>query len=63
LSEALHLGDNYIGTEHLLLGLFIDGDAIAATILVEAGASYDIFRVRFAGGATSRNRLGRLVTS
>ncbi len=46
LSEALQLGHNYIGTEHLLLGLFVDGEAIAARVLVEVGASYDIFKAR-----------------
>ncbi len=41
LSEALALGHNYIGTEHLLLALFRDADGLAAQILAEAGATYD----------------------
>jgi len=46
VEEALRLGHNYVGTEHLLLGLFIDGDAIAAKVLGELGASYDVMRFR-----------------
>ena len=34
LREALTMGHNYIGTEHLLLGLIREGDGIAARILV-----------------------------
>jgi ATP-dependent Clp protease ATP-binding subunit ClpA len=39
LAVALELGHNYIGTEHLLLGLYRDEDTLAARILAEAGAS------------------------
>jgi ATP-dependent Clp protease ATP-binding subunit ClpC len=31
LREALQLGDNYIGTEHILLGLVREGDGVAAS--------------------------------
>jgi hypothetical protein len=44
--EALQLGHNYVGTEHLLLGLFADGDAVAAKVLVGLGASLDASRAR-----------------
>ncbi len=44
LREALHLGDNYIGTEHILLGLIREGEGIAARVLVKLGA--DLSRVR-----------------
>jgi Clp amino terminal domain, pathogenicity island component len=44
LREALQLGDNYIGTEHILLGLIREGDGVAAQVLVELGA--DLNRVR-----------------
>jgi hypothetical protein len=37
LSEALALGHNYIGTEHLVLALFRDPEGLAAKILAEAG--------------------------
>ena len=46
ISEALTLGHNYVGTEHLLLALFADTDAVAATILLDAGATYDQVRAR-----------------
>jgi hypothetical protein len=38
LREALQLGHNYIGTEHLLLGLLRQGDTIGAQALVALGA-------------------------
>ncbi|QNE22780.1 hypothetical protein F1D05_05595 [Kribbella qitaiheensis] len=38
LREALQLGDNYIGTEHVLLGIIQDGDGVAAQALVKLGA-------------------------
>jgi tRNA(Arg) A34 adenosine deaminase TadA len=44
LREALTLGDNHIGTEHLLLGLVREGDGIAADLLIEAAGSLE--RVR-----------------
>jgi hypothetical protein len=40
LSEALTMGHNYIGTEHLVLGLFRDPEGVAAQILAEAGATH-----------------------
>jgi hypothetical protein len=46
VEEALQLGHNYIGTEHLLLGLFADEDSIAAKVLQDLGASQDIVRDR-----------------
>jgi len=48
VEEALKLGHNYVGTEHLLLGLFDDPDALAARILASLGASYEDTRVRLA---------------
>ncbi len=44
LREALHLGHNYIGTEHILLGLVREGEGVAAQVLVRLGA--DLNRVR-----------------
>jgi ATP-dependent Clp protease ATP-binding subunit ClpC len=38
LREALALGHNYIGTEHILLGLVREGDGVGAGVLVDAGA-------------------------
>jgi prophage maintenance system killer protein len=40
LREALQLGHNYIGTEHLLLGLIREGEGIAAQVLVNLGAGH-----------------------
>jgi len=44
LREALQLGHNYIGTEHILLGLVREGEGVAAQVLESLGASLD--RVR-----------------
>jgi ATP-dependent Clp protease ATP-binding subunit ClpC len=44
LRESLQLGHNYIGTEHILLGLLREGDGVAAQVLVRLGA--DLNRVR-----------------
>ena len=44
LREALQLGHNYIGTEHILLGLIREGEGVAAQVLVQLGA--DLNRVR-----------------
>ena len=44
LREALQLGHNYIGTEHLLLGLLKEGEGVAAQVLTKQGA--DLSQVR-----------------
>ncbi len=44
LREALQLGHNYIGTEHILLGLIREGEGVAAQVLMKLGADLD--RVR-----------------
>ena len=44
LREAMQLGHNYIGTEHILLGLIREGDGVAAQVLVRLGA--DLNQVR-----------------
>jgi ATP-dependent Clp protease ATP-binding subunit ClpA len=44
LREARHLGHNYVGTEHILLGLAREGEGVAAQILSEAGATFDRLR-------------------
>jgi ATP-dependent Clp protease ATP-binding subunit ClpC len=41
LREALQLGHNYIGTEHILLGLIHEGDGVAAQVLVGLGVELD----------------------
>jgi Clp amino terminal domain, pathogenicity island component/ClpX C4-type zinc finger len=44
LREALQLGHNYIGTEHILLGLIREGEGVGAQVLLNLGA--DMSRVR-----------------
>jgi ATP-dependent Clp protease ATP-binding subunit ClpC len=44
LREALGLGHNYIGTEHMLLGLVREGEGVASQVLVDSGV--DLTRVR-----------------
>jgi Clp amino terminal domain, pathogenicity island component len=46
VEEALKLGNNYVGTEHLLLGLFDDPDALGARILTSMGGDYEDIRER-----------------
>jgi ATP-dependent Clp protease ATP-binding subunit ClpC len=48
--EARRMRDNYVGTEHLLLGLLIDGEGVAAHILDDLGANL----------ATVREQLSRM---
>jgi ATP-dependent Clp protease ATP-binding subunit ClpC len=67
LREALELGHNYIGTEHILLGLLREGQGVGAQVLVKLGAGRDQVRqvvVQLlagyaAGGRPSRARWGR----
>jgi ATP-dependent Clp protease ATP-binding subunit ClpA len=65
LREANQLGHNYIGTEHILLGLVREGEGVAAQVLVELGA--DLSRVRqqviqvmsgYAGGTVAAEQAG-----
>jgi ATP-dependent Clp protease ATP-binding subunit ClpC len=44
LREATRLRHNYIGTEHIVLGLVCEGDGAAARILVQSGANLDALR-------------------
>jgi ATP-dependent Clp protease ATP-binding subunit ClpA len=44
LREAKQLGHDYIGTEHILLGLIREGEGVAAHVLVKLGA--DLSRAR-----------------
>jgi ATP-dependent Clp protease ATP-binding subunit ClpA len=41
LREALSLGHNYIGTEHILLGLAREGDSAGAKVLRDRGVDYE----------------------
>jgi len=44
IDEAQSLGHNYIGTEHILLGLIRENEGIAAKVLISLGADLDIVR-------------------
>jgi ATP-dependent Clp protease ATP-binding subunit ClpC len=46
LRESLQLGHNYIGTEHVLLGLLRNDESMAAKVLNELGASFDRARAQ-----------------
>ena len=56
LREALDLGHNYIGPEHILLGLVRDAESVAAKILAELGSNAD--RVREATVQAAADREG-----
>jgi ATP-dependent Clp protease ATP-binding subunit ClpA len=49
LRESLQLGHNYIGTEHVLLGLAREGQGVAAQVLVRLGISLDDLRTTVIG--------------
>jgi ornithine carbamoyltransferase len=44
--EARRLNNNYIGTEHILLGLVREGDGLAARVLIKLGADLERTRAR-----------------
>jgi ATP-dependent Clp protease ATP-binding subunit ClpC len=44
LREALRLDHNYIGTEHILLGLIREGEGVAAQVLTKLGAGHEQVR-------------------
>jgi len=54
LREALQLGHDYIGTEHILLGLLREDDGIPAQVLAGRGASYALVRERVVALLTGR---------
>ncbi len=61
LREALQLGHNYIGTEHILLGLVRESEGVAARVLNNLDVDPDKVRrevVRMLGGGRSRGRGG-----
>ena len=43
--EARQLNNNYIGTEHLLLGLIREGDGLAGKVLLKLGVDLDLARL------------------
>lgn len=58
MEEALRLGHNYVGTEHLLLGLIREGEGVAAQVLTNLGADISQMRQRvieYLGGYNAKN--------
>jgi hypothetical protein len=49
LREALRLGHNYIGTEHVLLGLIREGEGVGAQVLTKLGATLEKAREEVVG--------------
>jgi ClpA/ClpB-like protein len=49
LREAIQLNCNYIGTEHILLGVVREGEGVAAQVLVKLGADLDRVRQQVIG--------------
>jgi ATP-dependent Clp protease ATP-binding subunit ClpC len=58
LREAIKIGDSYIGTEHILLGLLAEGDGVAVQVLTEFGA--DNQRIREQVTVVRQSRAGDL---
>ncbi|MBA7597659.1 Negative regulator of genetic competence ClpC/MecB [subsurface metagenome] len=62
IDEARHLGHNYIGTEHLLLGLLHEGEGVAAGVLNSLGVTLERARAettRVLSQSAPRSRLTR----
>ncbi len=49
LREALSLGHNYVGTEHVLLGIARENEGVASRILLDAGADGETVRNQVIG--------------
>jgi ATP-dependent Clp protease ATP-binding subunit ClpC len=70
LREALQLGHNYIGTEHILLGLVREGEGVAAQVLTKLGAEPQAVRQQviqlisgYQGGSNGKETAGAGVSS
>ncbi|SRR6266498_864306 len=66
LREALQLGHNYIGTEHLLLAIIREGEGVAAQVLAILGIDLSVARhcvVSFLGGGKNVGKPGRTDTN
>ena len=58
LREALQLGHNYIGTEHILLGLIREGEGVAAKVLVKLGVDLERLRNQVLGSLSGSTGSG-----
>jgi nucleoside-diphosphate-sugar epimerase len=47
--EAKRMGQNHVGTEHILLGLLIEGEGVAAHVLLDMGVTIDKVRLELEG--------------
>lgn len=65
LREAKHLNHNYIGTEHVLLGIIREGEGVAVQMLAESGASDDTLRaaIRAAMAGTGATKAAPAMTT
>src|SRR5919197_6104267 len=63
LREALQLKHNYIGTEHILLGVLREGEGVAAQVLVKLGARLDEVRQRVIGLLSGAEVMGTKKTT
>ena len=52
--EALQLGHQYVGTEHILLSLLAEGDGTTVQVLAGRGAGYALVRERMVAVLTGR---------
>jgi ATP-dependent Clp protease ATP-binding subunit ClpA len=59
LREALELGDDHVGDEHLLFGVLAQGDGVAAEVLSDFGIDRDALRQRVLKGAARGTRLAQ----
>ena len=59
VEEARSLGQNYIGTEHLLLALIREGEGVAAQILAAMGLNFDSLRQEIVGLMDSEGAKGK----
>ncbi len=63
INEAQQLGHNYVGTEHLLLGLVREGEGVASRVLMNLGLSMDKIRaeiMEILGSATPGSIFGAM---
>ncbi|MBU1862663.1 MAG: ATP-dependent Clp protease ATP-binding subunit [Candidatus Omnitrophica bacterium] len=61
MDEARRLGHNYIGTEHLLLGLVKEGEGVASHVLMNVGLDLNKIRsevIKLLGAATPQDQTG-----
>lgn len=59
--EALQLGHNYVGTEHILLGVIREGEGVAAQVLVKLGAELNRVRQQVILSSASERQPGEVI--